>query len=229
VVHALKAEDGSSVWCTTIPKSSDSPARFVFDPINRQLIVSAHWKSLYSLDISTGEMLWQNNSVPLWFRSATPAIIDGEIYTAGISYLCKVGLNTGAITQTMNTVKEVFDSTSYPVTDGEYVYYSSSTMGVVAVEKTHLNIVRHYPASRSVVHTVPYVTGDAQSVESHPILYKDMLIFGASDGYLYIYEKDSEKLLKKYELGSPCLTSPIVEDDKITIVTMDGEVLTYSL
>ncbi|MBE6590831.1 MAG: hypothetical protein E7646_02190 [Ruminococcaceae bacterium] len=228
-LYALTPEDGTTIWCTSIPKSADSPARFVYDPLNRQLLVSAHWKTLYSVDINTGELLWQNGVVPLWFRSSTPAIIDGEIYTAGISYLCKLGLNTGAITQCVNT-DEVFDSTSYPVTDGELVYYSSSTGGVFAVDKTFLKFVRHYPASANIVHTVPYVTGDAQSVESHPLLYKDMLIFGASDGFLYVYEKDTEKLIKKYYLGSPCLTTPIVlDDDKLLLVTMKGEVLTYSL
>ena len=54
------------------------------------------------------------------------------------------------------------------------------------------------------------------TVESPLIIRGDFLIFAASDGNIYFYDKNTAVLKKKIQLGAPALTAPIIKDNSVT-------------
>ena len=58
-----------------------------------------------------------------------------------------------------------------------------------------------------MVYTAPYSKPNAATVESSPVLAGSMIVFGASDGYLYAVDADNGRIITKINLGAPVLGS----------------------
>ena len=49
------------------------------------------------------------------------------------------------------------------------------------------------------------------TVESPLTIKSELLIFAASDGTIYFYDKNTAVLKEKIQLGAPALTAPIIK------------------
>ena len=66
-------------------------------------------------------------------------------------------------------------------------------------------------------------------VEGSAIIRGDKLIFAASDGYIYFYDKKTAKKIREIFIGAPVLVTPILTDDGIIVADYEGNVIKYSL
>lgn len=73
----------------------------------------------------------------------------------------------------------------------------------------------------------PHIRKGCQAVESQPIIQGDLLIFIASDGKVYFYNKNTAELIKTINLPGPALTAPIVKDGNLYAVDFFGNVCKY--
>ena len=64
----------------------------------------------------------------------------------------------------------------------------------------------------------------------HPmILDEDRLIFAASDGLIYVYDKKSGVLIKKINEGSPIIATPVLKDGYLYTADFLGKVKRYKI
>ena len=65
-----------------------------------------------------------------------------------------------------------------------------------------------------------YQTGG--KIFSSPVLYRDLLLFGSEDGYLYALHAITGTLAWKFKTGGPVQSSPAVRNGKVFFASVDG-------
>ncbi|MDE7349205.1 MAG: hypothetical protein K2N53_06040, partial [Clostridia bacterium] len=76
--------------------------------------------------------------------------------------------------------------------------------------------------------TSPYTSGEIATVESSIMQMEDDVVFGAADAYVYRLDKDL-KLIKKYFVGSPVLSSLAVVGEEVIALDFFGNLTRISL
>lgn len=221
IVTALNVSTGEKIWSTKHSPSENSPTRMIVS--GDKLIVGAHWGSLYALNTTTGKQLWEMKDDGLRYRSTTPCVLDKNtlLVTAGDTVFL-INSQKGEITKKAQFKDYNFDVASQPLVDGDIAYISTASNGITAVNIKTLEKKWDFDTKKNLVNTSPYTSGDKHTVESTIKLDKNNLIFGASDGYLYILDKETGNLVKERNIGIPMLSSPAIYDNSIVFSTFNG-------
>ncbi|MBQ9132189.1 MAG: PQQ-binding-like beta-propeller repeat protein [Clostridia bacterium] len=220
-VFAYDKRTGAQVWEGEWILCETSPARFVYDAANRQLILSSHWWGLVGMDIDTGKKKWEITSQPLWFRTATPLVADGVIYTCGNESVALVDPATGKLLKETHLENCRIDVSGAPALDGDTLYYPSGKNGVIAVDKHTMAEKFRIPCGVARLCTSPYIYGDIQTVEGTPAILGDTLIFAASDGTVRFCDKTCGKEYKRIHIGAPTVLPPVPVDNGTAILIAD--------
>ena len=222
LIQAFDADSGAPIWCAQELSSENSPAEHILDANNGRLIVSAQWSCLYAIDIEDGKICWKQVwdsspgfPCPAWFRSSAPLLHDGLIYGSGNIGAFILNASDGALILQKKLGCNT-DSRSAPVMDNKTLYISTADSGVLALDPKTLNILRRFETGPAGIYTSPYTYGNIMTVESPLIIRGNLLIFAASDGNIYFYDKNTAALKEKIQLGAPALTAPIIKDNSVT-------------
>ena len=222
LIQAFDADSGAPIWCAQELSSENSPAEHILDANNGRLIVSAQWSCLYAIDIEDGKICWKQVwdsspgfPCPAWFRSSAPLLHDGLIYGSGNIGAFILNAGDGALILQKKLGCNT-DSRSAPVMDNKTLYISTADSGVLALDPKTLNILRRFETGPAGIYTSPYTYGNIMTVESPLIIRGNLLIFAASDGNIYFYDKNTAVLKEKIQLGAPALTAPIIKDNSVT-------------
>ena len=234
-IQAFDAKTGRLLWKGEELRGENSPAKPVYDQENRQLIVSAHWKCLYAIEIETGRTRWKtpagNESgltSPVWFRTATPLLYGGRIYSGGERNIFILNAADGAVVL-QKKMEYCMDVSAQPVIDQGVLYMATADHGVLALDPETLDILRQFPVGISGLHTPPYLEQEIRTVESTLQISGDSLIFAASDGGVYFYHKNTAALQKKIQLGAPALTAPIIKNDSVIAADFYAAIRKYRI
>lgn len=223
LIQAFDADSGAPIWCANELSSQNSPADLIFDEKNGRLIVSAHWKCLYAIDIKDGKTVWTqvwdstpDLPCPVWFRSSAPLLHDGLLYGSGNIGAFILNAHDGTLVLQKKTGCNT-DSHSAPIIDDGTLYISTADSGVLALDPKTLNILKRFKTDPAGICTAPYTYGNIMTVESPLAIRGELLIFAASDGNIYFYDKNTAVLKEKIQSGAPLLTAPIIKDNNVTI------------
>jgi outer membrane protein assembly factor BamB len=139
-----------------------------------------------------------------------------------------VDANSGELLK-QNAMPSSMNASGSPAIDGEDIYYPSAEKGVIALKRETLELKCIYPSGATLLFTAPYVRGDAQMVEASPIVLGNLIVFTASDGYLYVYDKNTAELVKKICLGAPSLVKPAIDGNAVYVGDFDGKISKLTL
>jgi len=215
-------------WRVTRDRNIATTARLVYDEKRNAVIVSSQWSCLFAVDAATGGINWESKERCIWFRNATPTVCGDLIYTGGWSIASCLDANTGMLlkNQPLPTSMNVCGP---PAMDGDLIYYPTAAGGVRSLDADTLEEKAVYATDATLLYTAPYVRGEAQTVESSPIVLEEYLIFTALDGALYIYKKDTAELVKKISIGAPVLVKPLIVEKQIYVVDFEGNLSMFDM
>ncbi|TFH47934.1 MAG: hypothetical protein E4G92_04405, partial [Bacteroidia bacterium] len=77
--------------------------------------------------------------------------------------------------------------------------------------------------------TTPYSKPNAATVETSPLPVENMIIFGASDGYLYAVDRDNGRIITKINLGAPVLGKVCLEDNFLYVADFSGNISCFAV
>lgn len=100
---------------------------------------------------------------------------------------------------------------------------------VLATDEGGIAYAINIKTGASLVYTAPYARPSAATVESSPILAGDLIIFGASDGYLYAIDKSNGRILTKINLGAPVWNRVCLKDNNLFVADFSGNLSCFSL
>ncbi len=221
-VYCLKLSDGSQVWHKRLSGGNTSPSGLVL--YENLLFVGAHWDRLYALDAATGEILWTNNSHKLSYFVMTPAVYEGCLFTGSWSRIYKIDINSGQTLQYREIEGYTFNSATTPYIERGIMYMGTTNRGVVAVETESLEILWTFETGRNLIYTSPYSSGGIATVDSAVVPIGDNLCFGASDGMVYVIDKNG-KQIAGYKIGSPVNQAPVVDGEALIAADFSGNIM----
>ena len=220
-VFAYNKHTGELAWASERIVCETTPARFVYDASNHQLILSSHWWGLVGMDIDTGKKKWEITSQPVWFRTATPLLADGVIYTCGNESVALVDPVTGTLLKETHLENCRIDVSGAPALDGDTLYYPSGKNGVIAVDKRTMEEKFRIPCGVARLCTSPYIYCEIQTVEGTPVILGDSLIFAASDGTVRVCDKATGTERRVIHIGAPTVLPPVLVDGGKAILIAD--------
>ncbi len=166
---------------------------------------------MYCLSVESGEVIWHFESGdPIY---GTADVFNGQVVFAnarGDVYL--LNISDGSLVWTKQTGKAIL---SVPVIDGDFIYLgggSDHTFRALSLE------------SGDIAWEFGDITG---YIETRPLIYKDLVVFGAWDQYLYALNKNTGQLVWKWAdsrpnlMFSPAACWPVAADNKIFVVAPD--------
>ena len=228
IIQAYNKDNGELLWRNE-DGGCECPNRFVFDEKRRQLIVGRQWLGICAISIDSGEFVWNNKSHGMcWFNTSTPALDGDTIYKRGNVHLGKINASDGEVTKSVSFGGS-FDVSGSCAFDENIVYIPTTAQGVFGIDKNTLEHKMTFPTGYARLFTPPYHHGYIQTVETTPIIDGEKLIFGASDGYVYIYNKNNALLIKKINVGSPVIATPYVSEGYIYTADFEGNVKKFKI
>ena len=80
-----------------------------------------------------------------------------------------------------------------------------------------------FETGKNLITTSPYSTDDTGTVDSAVIPAGEYLCFGASDGVIYLIDKNGKKIAD-YPVGSPVNQAPIVDGEFVIAADFSGNI-----
>jgi outer membrane protein assembly factor BamB/predicted phosphodiesterase len=226
-LQAIRIHDGTSVWVNGSWSGGEgsTSTHTLADDI---LLAGSNWRALYAHDKTSGKKLWEATQEGLRFRSATPAFVQDTLFVTGNKSLIKMNASTGEI-YTAFSVEYDLQTAMQPIVTNDMVIVGTATDGLVAFSRASLKEVWKINTGPALVYTAPYSGPFSASVEGTPVHTGDLLLFGASDGYLYRTDIKTGTIVDKIELGAPVLGSLCLAGDRIYIADFSGNIAKFKM
>lgn len=227
-ITALDPVTGETLWVSEYQvRGNTAPCRFVFH--NNLVIVGSNWGHVYALDVTTGKQVWLMKPDHMLYSYATP-LLDGErLIVPSYSEIFVLDVNTGKVLQTIKHPEHCFNVTGQPVRDGDLYYLGSTESGVVALDVDSLQVEKTFSCGPAMVYSAAYSQGEIATADGDLVIEGDDLIFSASDGYLYRYNKNTGELLDRRCFGAPSFVKPVWMGDGIVVADFAGNVTKFDI
>lgn len=213
-VTALNINNGDIKWNSNLNRGENSPAEFTTGA--DKLLVNSHWDALIALDTLSGKKIWANNDENLRFRSSTPVFIDSRMILVADSNAIMIVNSKNGVIESKKVFKDIdFSTSAKPIINGDTAYIPTVNKGVIAYNLIRKKIIAEFLTDENKLFTAPYAGEKSRTVESTPIIDGETLYFGANDGYIYAVDIKTNRIIRKYNVGSAVLGKIAVNKNRI--------------
>jgi len=227
-ITALDPATGETLWVTEKQGwCNGASSRLNF--YENLVIVSANWGFIAAFDIETGERVWHMKPEKQLFGYATPLLDGDKLIAPNGSLILVLAAATGQLLATHTLPEFCFNVCAQPVRDGNTYYLGTSEHGVAALSADTFEVKRTFECGPAMVYSVAYSQGDISTVDGSVLIEGDQLIFSASDGYLYTYNKVTGKLLDRRCMGAPSFVKPLRMGDGVVTADFAGNVIRFKM
>lgn len=211
------------------------------------LFAGSNWNALFAHDIKTGKVLWEQRDPDskIRFQSGTPIIHKGKLYSFNNTKLNVLEPKTGKILNSFDLGLDVEVGATPVVYADKYLITGTAQKGLISVDMETGKKIWEYKTGNALIFTSPYTSypfrgehtiegeepqEDTRTVNGKPLIIKDKVWFGASDGYVHCIDANTgdEKSAVKYNIGSAILNSLVKgegdNEDYIYCVDFSGNV-----
>ncbi|MFC3198286.1 PQQ-binding-like beta-propeller repeat protein [Parapedobacter deserti] len=193
------------------------------------LITGANWNALFGHDRSTGALLWKRNEDGLRFRSSSGTLADGKYVVGSGNTLFELDAETGATLRKRQTPYN-FNVMAAPLLTAAYIVLPTADVGVVAFDRYTLEEAWKFTPGEALVYSAPYTGAGVRTVESSVVQWEGWLVFGASDGKLYVLDQHTGKAVAERNLGAPIFADIHTgADNRLYVGDFAGNVYCFSV
>lgn len=226
-LSALDCHDGHLIWKNDSWNGGEGTTS-TMTVYGNTLIAGANWRALYGHDLQTGAKKWEVSSDGIRFCNGTAAWVDDTLFFAAERALIRMDPATGTIYK-VNPVPYDMQVASTPLVTDRMIVTGTSAEGLVAWDRfTSKELWKVKPVT-SLVYTAPYSKPPASTVETSPITIGDMIIFGASDSYLYAVDSSNGRIRNKINLGAPVFSKACLAGDLLYVADFSGNISCFNV
>lgn len=220
---AMRAKDGKVLWVNDSWNGGVSTiASPVAEPRSGVLLSAGYWSGRYAHDAESGKLLWEKKDNITRYADNSPVAFDGSFFYTSPNYITEVDPKTGEERVNIR-IPYTVNSYSKPFVNDKYYIVGTTDKGVVAFNrKEGYKEMWNFRPNPGIFYTAPYTMDYQLTVESSPFLHSGNVYFGANDGYLYCIEAESGAFKWRFNLGTPVLTSPVIENGILYIADFAG-------
>ena len=226
-LYGYSVKDGKLLLSSAVNTKPDFKSAKIIKS-GENILFPTQWGRLSLLD-SKGEELW---SVPRIKDSLACPVLDNNVaYIPSGKTLFKLSLNTGEIlAETQKYGDSAFDTPTKPLIGEEYIFVAMNDVGVIALDKSTLDIKKKYKTSEALVAVCPYLDHTTHTVAGDIRFYDEGVIYFAScDGNIYFYEVDTEQCIWKIKVGEAITSTPVIAGEKLYVLDISGNLYAYKL
>ena len=228
-LSAIDARSGKVLWRNKEwNRGEGTPSEMLAS--DKYLITAANWNALFVHERMTGKLLWQESDHGIRFRSSGVALQADELYVPGQNTLSVFDISTGKFIRG-NTYNHDLKVMGNPVLLKNKLILGNAKEGVSAYDKLSLERLWNFRTGESLLYSSPYATPDQRkliaTVESTVQAFGEGIVFGASDGYIYVLDSNGKLLAQEY-IGAPILADIKVDADSIYVADFAGNIYHYS-
>ncbi|MFT4223626.1 outer membrane protein assembly factor BamB family protein [Dysgonomonas sp.] len=195
---------------------------------NDDVVISgAQWRGMYANDAKTGKLLWSQKKDGISNRGSSPVLTNGLAYFISSQSLFILDAKSGQIVLSKKLPYSV-DVTSTPLLTDKLIIFGTVNDGLVALDRENYTEKWRIGTQAALVYTVPYTRYPVMTIESSPVGIGNHVLFGASDGYIYVVNMESGKINWKYEVGAPIFSTVAVSDNSFFIADFGGNIYAFS-
>lgn len=229
-LQAIEIATGKTLWENKDWSSGESSPSSI-TVAGDVLITGSNWNSLFGQDLKTGKLLWKRNDEGLRFRSSTATYEDGNLFVTGLNTLFTLDPKTGENIKMTETEFD-FKVMAAPLITKGLIIMPTAENGVVAFDKNTLAVKWHQPTGEALVYSAAYTSPDnrkpTQTVESSVVKWGNKLLFGASDGFLYVLDESNGSVLEKINLGAPIFSEISISGNTCFVADFGGSVYAFT-
>jgi outer membrane protein assembly factor BamB len=220
---AMRAKDGKVLWVNDSWNGGVSTiASPVVEPGSGVLLTAGYWSGRYAHKASDGKLIWEKKDNITRYTDNSPFAFGGSLFYTSPNYITEVDPLSG---EERAKVKIPYTVNSYskPVVTDRYYIVGTTDKGVVAFNRQEdYKEIWNFRPNPGIFYTAPYTMDHQLTVESSPLLYSGGVYFGANDGYLYCVDSDTGVFRWRFNLGTPVLTAPVIENGILYIADFAG-------
>ena len=187
------------------------------------LIAGSNWQALYGHDLQSGAKKWEAASDGIRYCNGTAAWVDDTLFFAAERALIRMNPATGVLYK-VNPVPYDMQVASIPLVTDRMIVTGTSSEGMVSWDRFTFKELWKVKPGTSLVYTAPYSKPLASTVETSPVAAGDMIIFGASDGYLYAVDRGKGRIMSKTNLGAPVFSTACLADNLLYVADFSGNI-----
>ncbi len=225
-ISALDPDTGRILWTSQdMLYGENTPCRPVF--WQDLVILCSNWENIRTVNVSTGKDEWHIADRRCRFFYATPLVCGDMLVIPSKRCVSVMRLADAKLQQVRELTEYCVDSSCQPVLDGDVLYVSTVTDGVLALDAVTLAQRCHYPAGKCLTYSSGYSMLDDASVDGQVLVKGGYLCFAGSDGYLYTYEKRTGALADRQKIGAPALVGPVFFGGGIAAADLRGRISVF--
>lgn len=225
-IFALNADDGSILWSLG-GSGAFNGCESTLTVGGGMLITQNRKGELVGVNARTGAVAWTTPSVLTSSAKVSSSYSGGAFHVVSGNQLFSVRSSDGAIVKTALLPFEV-STKSIPLMVDEVLIAGTKKSGLAAYNlqgRMEWNV----GVGPSLVNT--QVNGDSsiRAVETSPLKIGGYVVFGASDGFLYVVNAVSGTVIQRINLGAPVLSSFAVVGDRLFVTDLSGNISVFKL
>ena len=226
-LSALDCRDGRLLWKNDSWNGGEGTTSNMIICGNT-LIAGSNWRALYGHDLETGAKKWEVSSDGIRFRNGTASWVDDTLFLAAERAIVKMDPSSGSV-YSVHPVPYDLQVASTLLVTSQMIVTGTSAEGLVAYERYSMKEIWKVKTGPSLVYTAPYSKPYASTVETSPVLIDEMIVFGASDGFLYAVAQESGRVIAKINLGAPLLNRVCVAGNVMFAGDFSGNISCFSV
>ncbi|RLD33556.1 MAG: hypothetical protein DRI73_05285 [Bacteroidetes bacterium] len=224
-LQAVDIKTGKTIWVNNDWRGGEG-ATHTMIVANDVLIAASNWRALYAHDIKTGKLLWEKKDKGYSSRSSSATWFNDTLYVASKDGIGLLNVHTGDIYKYFETKYSLLVSTKPLIVDN-LVIMGTRNNGLVAFDRYNGEEKWKANTGDALIYSSPYSKPESHTVEVPPKLIRGNIVFGASDGFIYMVNPENGLLVDKVELGAPVFTPVTPFNNGFLITDFGGNVYSF--
>ncbi|MCJ7820205.1 MAG: PQQ-binding-like beta-propeller repeat protein, partial [Bacteroidales bacterium] len=226
-LSALDCKDGRLIWKNNSWNGGEGTTS-TMSVCGNTLVAGSNWRALYGHDLQTGDKKWEVSQDGIRYCNGTATWVDDTLFFAAERAIIKMDPASGTV-YSAHPVPYDLQVASTPLVTDRMIVTGTSAEGVIAYERYSIKEIWKVKPGNSLIYTTPYSKPNAATVETSPILAGNMIVFGASDGYLYAVDQYNGRIITKINLGAPVLGKVCLQDNFLFVADFSGNISCFSV
>ena len=224
--RAVDARNGSVIWRN---EAWPAPQSFTGAPTvaGDVVIGCSNWAGLFAHDRRNGKLRWKYDEGRDRILTATPVYADGLIWFKSENDIVAVDPSSGKEARRIATGEDLRSAAPLVITP-ELILAGTTDRGLCAFDKTTGKQRWRFEAQQvGLLDTAAYHR-HARTIDGGLLAIGDQGVFGANDGIFYLINLADGSVIRQFPLGSPVLTAPATDGQRIYIADLAGRLFAFA-
>ena len=226
-LQAIEIKTGKTIWTNNAWSGGEGAASTMI-VAGDVLLAASNWRALYGHDKKTGKLLWKKREDGYRSRSSSATYLNDTLYVASKAGIGLMDAESGKMYKYFKLQYSLLAATKPLLTD-KLIIMGTAKKGLLAVDRKTGDEVWRVETGESLFYSSPYSKPESKTVETGPVLINGIIVFGASDGFLYMINPETGEIKHKFDLGAPVFAAVTPTKDGFFVNDFAGNIYSFGI